>query len=151
MAHSPACHLFGETPGRLSADAAARTVVTLSWRAGPLPGDPWLAQLLPLGDHNGRLLARFAGSFRDPLEHGEIGPALERERLAAVRAAGLVTVAAIWNGACWPAGPPADLVLAPRGARAPARRRGTLLYAPRPARSAPRDLLALAPMRDHGA
>lgn len=60
FANSPALALFGGPPDRLSTASARRTVVTLPWSDGPLPGDPWLAHLLPRRDYNTRLLDRLA-------------------------------------------------------------------------------------------
>jgi len=172
---SPALVLFGGPPGRLSPAAAARVVLTLPWAAGPLTGDPWLAQLLPVREHNAALMARlaatppppgthvallladpltdwaavldrlagwgvagvaafpglsrFGAGFGDALAQAGLSPAVEAERLAAARAAGFATLAAVWREGAWPKDAAApDRVLAPPGVRAPAARLGRLLY-----------------------
>jgi hypothetical protein len=41
-------------------------VLTLPWADGPVPGDPWLAHLLPRRDYNARLLDRLAATPPPP-------------------------------------------------------------------------------------
>lgn len=165
-AKSPSLALYGGPASRLSAASARRAVLTLPWAATALPGDPWLAHLLPRRDYNtamldalladppppgatvalfladpllrlgavlpmlGRIgaagiaafpgLSRFRGGFGDALAQAGLSPRVEIARLGEARAAGFGTLAALWEGADWPAdAAPPDRLLAPRSLRLP--------------------------------
>jgi len=62
----PSFVLFGGTPDALSSASARRAVLTLPWAQAPLPGDPWLAQLLPRAAHNTALMDRLAATPPPP-------------------------------------------------------------------------------------